>query len=351
MALQDLDAGAYHGQPISVRLGLLRGSYQLAQHLRFGVPAERTHAPLKVRRIPTGQRPVPGQPRPDLSGGGDRAADSHRRIHIVGQQQMPRRHLQGSREAEEVVDRCFPGALLGSSNGHPIQREPNQRAAETLSGDLLPWEHQPGETDAAYQAFKAWLDSDKRRVTEHGVSAKNWSSQWQWSHRAREFDVYMARIDLEEQTRYRRKMNARHRQLGAVAQGKMVAWLNSLDEVRIQAMSPADATRLLDIAVKIEREATPAVDLDDLPDWAYAEASRRDGGLKQRLIDAGLNVPLSDVALLLHKMLGPAAVEPSPPPPPRPAPPQAPVEPPPTDIGSGIDIWGDGYRPKYGGLA
>jgi integrase len=39
VSLQDLDAGPHHREPVSVRLGLLRGFHQLAQHLCFGIPA------------------------------------------------------------------------------------------------------------------------------------------------------------------------------------------------------------------------------------------------------------------------------------------------------------------------
>ena len=234
--------------------------------------------------------------------------------------------------------------------------------ARTLSGDILPWERQTGEGEKAYQAFREFLDSDKRRVSEHGPSSRNWSSEWSWSHRAHEYDVYLARVDLEDQVRYRRRMNERHRQLGAVAQGKVVAWLNSLTEDKVASMSTADVTRLLDVAVRIERAATSAADLDDIPDWAYGEPTPRDGSLKQRLIDAGLDVPMSDLARLLHEKLGPAVTEPTGfSPPPRPSPPTRP-EPTGPELGFGEtldetpppDIWGDrnpfdGGRGRYGG--
>jgi hypothetical protein len=172
-----------------------------------------------------------------------------------------------------------------------------------LSGDLLPWERQPDETDAAYQAFKDFLDSDKRRVGEHGPSAGNWSMRYHWSQRAHEYDIYMARVDLEEQTRYRRRMNARHRQIGSVAQSKVVMWLNGLTEEAISRMSPADATRLLDVAVRIERAATPAAVGDvDLPDPYSEPPGTR---FEQRLAEAGLDVELSELARLIHEKLKP----------------------------------------------
>jgi hypothetical protein len=174
-----------------------------------------------------------------------------------------------------------------------------RRAHAVLSGDLLPWERQPEEGERAYEAFKAWLDSDKRRVRDHGPSALNWSSEWSWSMRAHEYDVYISRVDLEEQLRYRRKMNARHRRMAAVAQSKIVEWLGSVDPTR---MSAADATRLWDVAVRIEHAATSAVGPEDLPDPFTEPAG--EGSLEQRLIEAGLNVEMSELARLLHEKLG-----------------------------------------------
>ncbi len=72
-----------------------------------------------------------------------------------------------------------------SGNGDTSAR----RVAEVLSADRPPWERQAGEGERAYAAFKEWLDSDKRKVRDHGASALNWSSQWTWSMRAHEYDV------------------------------------------------------------------------------------------------------------------------------------------------------------------
>jgi hypothetical protein len=178
-----------------------------------------------------------------------------------------------------------------------------RRVHAVLSADLLPWERQPEEGERAYEAFKAWLDSDHRRVRDHGPSALNWSSEWCWSARAHEYDIYISRVDLEEQVRYRQKMNERHRRMAAVAQSKVLEWLGSVDPTK---MSAADATRLLDVAVRIERAATRgAVSAEDLPDPHSEPAG--EGSLEQRLIDAGLDVPMSEIAQLLHEKLGPPA--------------------------------------------
>jgi hypothetical protein len=93
-----------------------------------------------------------------------------------------------------------------------------------------------------------------------------------------------------------------------VAQSKVVQWLNGLDEKAISRMSAADATRLLDVAVRIERMATSTVSAEDLPDDTYSEP--RENGLEQRLLEANLDVELGDIARLLHEKLGPSVPEP-----------------------------------------
>jgi hypothetical protein len=210
--------------------------------------------------------------------------------------------------------------------------------AARLAPDLLPWERQPDEPEAAWHAFKDFLESEKRRVSDHGPSARNWSSKWLWSTRAHEYDVHMARVDLEEQVRYRRRMMERHRRVGAVAQGKAVEWLNTLTPEKIAKWTPADATRLLQVSVQIEREACAGASLEDLPD-PYGEPAG-EGSLGQRLLDAGLNMEMSELARLIHEKSRPPPV--NPPEPPRQAQERpAPLEPEPGGEPPSPSIWGD----------
>jgi hypothetical protein len=173
---------------------------------------------------------------------------------------------------------------------------------ESLTPDVLPWERQEGETDNAYAAFQAYLNDEKRRVSDKGPTARKWSMTWLWASRAREYDIYMGRVDLEEKVRYRRKMEERHRQLASVALGKMVSWLNTFDEKKIAAMSVADATRLFDIAVRIERGAVGTANHEDLPD--LAGQVEQEGSFESRLAAAKLDIPLDELADLLHERLG-----------------------------------------------
>ena len=62
--------------------------------------------------------------------------------------------------------------------------------------------------------------------------------------------------------------------MAAVAESKIVERLSTLTPEKIERMSAADATRLWDVAVRIERAATSAVDLDDLPNPTVSRPTR-----------------------------------------------------------------------------
>lgn len=124
------------------------------------------------------------------------------------------------------------------------------KGARNLDPDLNPWERQPGETKGAYDAFVAFRDSDDRRVG-NAVNRK-WSSHWSWGHRAFEYDKYIARKEVEDAVRYRRKMNDRQRRTAAMAQSKVIEWLSLLDPAKLTA---SEAARWLEVAVKVERLA------------------------------------------------------------------------------------------------
>jgi len=136
--------------------------------------------------------------------------------------------------------------------------------ARPLDPDLNPWERQPGESVRAFRAFKSYRDSDDRKVTDHGgQSAARWSGQWSWGYRAYEFDRYMDRLDVEAMARYRRAMSERHRALARSGLGKMVQWLQTVDGSRL---SPSEAVRLFETAVRVERLASGAQAPPGLPE-------------------------------------------------------------------------------------
>lgn len=136
-----------------------------------------------------------------------------------------------------------------STNGSPARR---QRA---LDLDVLPWERQAGEPDAAYAGFLTYRDQERRSTRDVGPSAGHWSSDWLWPTRALEYDRYVQRQDVEALVRYRVSMNERQRAAGRLAQQKVVTWLVNLDASRL---SPHEAARWFEVAARVEREAAGA---------------------------------------------------------------------------------------------
>jgi hypothetical protein len=97
----------------------------------------------------------------------------------------------------------------------------------------------------------------------------------------------------------------------------------------------------LDVAVRIERAATCAVGAEDLPDPYGGPA--RENGLEQRLVEAGLDVDMSQIARLLHEKVGPAVSVSEPQAQDKPAP-IPPLETPPDEETPQESIWGDRRR-------
>lgn len=138
----------------------------------------------------------------------------------------------------------------------PVTKPNATKLARPLDPDRMPWERQPDEPDDCYKAFVAYRDQQKRRVTDHGSSALKWSSIWQWGYRTYEWDRYMARVDVEDQVRYRREMNERHRTIARAATLKIAKFIN--ETLDVEKLRPAEAARWLEVAARLERDASGA---------------------------------------------------------------------------------------------
>jgi hypothetical protein len=124
-----------------------------------------------------------------------------------------------------------------------------------LDPNVEPWEQQPGESDQAYAGFLIYRDQEKRSTREVGPSAGHWSSEWMWSLRVLEWDRSLQRTNDEQLIRYRMAMAERQRAAGRLAQQKIANWLIELDPARL---SPHEAARWFEVAVRVEREAAGA---------------------------------------------------------------------------------------------
>lgn len=146
------------------------------------------------------------------------------------------------------------------------------KMARPLDPDLNAWDRQPEETEEAYGAFISFRDADTRRVSVKDDGAettrrKRWSATWQWGVRVREWDRHVALKELDDLVRYRTKMNDRQRSTARLLQSKVAQWAIALNPADLK---PAEAAKLLEVSVKMEREAAGAylaaaagVDVDD----------------------------------------------------------------------------------------
>lgn len=147
------------------------------------------------------------------------------------------------------------------------------KMAKPLSDDFPIWFRQDGEAEDAHAAFNKYRDMEKREVSNAKMTVaeksqhKRWSATWSWAKRALAYDRFMSQQELETLIRYRRSMNERHRTIARTALSKAAQWLVNLDATTLK---PSDAARILEVAVKIEREAAGAHlgETMDLPEQA-----------------------------------------------------------------------------------
>jgi hypothetical protein len=154
-----------------------------------------------------------------------------------------------------------------------VTSPPRGKLAKPLDPDVLAWERQPNESHEAYTTFRAWLDSDERKVNDRekwGPNAGRWSAEWSWGFRAFEYDRFVSAEEAKALIRYRSKMNERHRAIARTGLAKVADWLLSCD---VAKMKPAEVARFLEVASRLERDAAGAhVSLpESVPDDAFAE--------------------------------------------------------------------------------
>lgn len=138
-------------------------------------------------------------------------------------------------------------------SGRAVSNVPSSsKQAKKFDPDLPVWERQPGETKVQYDAFLRFRDSEERSPGQISKQAVTYSSVWSWGWRAYEYDLFLVRKDQEDAVRYRRQMNARQRATSRLAQNKIAQYLMNLDP---EKLSPQEAARWYEVAVKIERLA------------------------------------------------------------------------------------------------
>ncbi len=83
-----------------------------------------------------------------------------------------------------------------------------------------------------------------------------WSSRWRWVERCQKYDDHLLHQDRLRQEKERRDMVSRHAKIAVLSQNLVVKGIEKLVaevEQGRRDLSASDASRLLDVAVKIER--------------------------------------------------------------------------------------------------
>lgn len=122
-----------------------------------------------------------------------------------------------------------------------------------------PWQRQPKEPANAYGGFRVFRDLGPKRtlvgvVAEYATperTVKRWAKLWDWVDRATAWDDHAAQLEDETRLKALREMQENHFKLARIATTKA---LQALDRVEIKHIAPGTAVRLLDFAVKLERE-------------------------------------------------------------------------------------------------
>src|SRR2546426_5868250 len=128
------------------------------------------------------------------------------------------------------------------------------------------WDRQPGESSKAYAHFCPYRDMGQerslRKMAKDGkCTAKvrqldRWSSRWRWVERCHKYDDHLLHQDRLRQEKERREMVSRHAKIAVLGQNLVVKGIEKLVadvEQGKRDLSASDASRLLDVAVKIER--------------------------------------------------------------------------------------------------
>ena len=124
--------------------------------------------------------------------------------------------------------------------------------------DRRPWEQQPGETAAQYEAFSVFrdmppADRSKRDVAKqldkHESLIYRWASQRDWNNRVREYDAYLERLALDETAR---QVTAMHKRQIGISMKMQEVGLKGLQNLIPELMKPNEIRLLLKLALEME---------------------------------------------------------------------------------------------------
>ena len=130
------------------------------------------------------------------------------------------------------------------------------------------WERLQGESTKAYAHFVLYRDmGPERSLRKLAADARtrsklrqlqHWSSRWNWVERCQNYDDYLDQQARVEQEKERRDMMRRHAKIAVLGQNVVVKGIEKLlTEIEQGSRKPtaSDLSRLLDVAVRVERLA------------------------------------------------------------------------------------------------
>jgi hypothetical protein len=137
------------------------------------------------------------------------------------------------------------------------------------------WDRQPGESGRQFSSFCAYRDLHPldrslaevgRRLGFSQTYLERLSSRFQWVERTAAFDRHQDGIQQAWRARLVDEMNARHAEIAGAALQKVAERLSTMEP---SSLRPADISRLLEIASRVERMARGGLVADPSSQRAY----------------------------------------------------------------------------------
>lgn len=169
-----------------------------------------------------------------------------------------------------------------------------------LAGFVEPlWERQPGETAAAFEAFKCYRSMSPRnrtleevglklypprkggrgdRVNLAPTSVRTWSGKWRWVRRVEAWDKHRDRVALDQELEEIRLMGTRH------ARGAMVLFQKGLEGIE-EIPAWAEERREVEEIVQEDGTRVQVIRIYQVPAMSWRDRARlvKEGAMLERL--------------------------------------------------------------------
>lgn len=117
------------------------------------------------------------------------------------------------------------------------------------------WERQPDESTQAYEAFTIYREERSitkvaQRLDKSRTIIGQWSSEWSWVERCRQYDNALQAVDFEERRAQIKAMQEKHRDTANELQTKAMEAIRKLD---MEDLPPRVLLEYLKLGVDLER--------------------------------------------------------------------------------------------------